>query len=369
MLDYLHRPQNSLFHEKSQQMILKKISPLLAQIIREGNLQNVFNNDFPEETAEMAVLIISGFIDSNLREALPQRIEALLYNLEKMLGAKRRGEKLYKDLTPLSCYFLLFDRIRVYSISKLPPKIRRKRMIEFKNVSKSYEEAQVVKELSFCVNSGEFFVIVGPSGSGKTTLLKMINKLIEPTAGNVYFDGVDLEDMDLRELRLDIGYVLQQGSLFPNMTVGENIELIPELNKWSKERREEESRKLLKKVGLSPELFYDRYPDELSGGEQQRVGIVRAMVTSPKILLMDEPFSALDPVIRRDLQNVVKSLHEEFATTVVFVTHDMREAVKLADRVCVMRLGEILQLDEPGIVMENPSNEFVRSFFESEDLI
>lgn len=242
-------------------------------------------------------------------------------------------------------------------------------MIEFKNVSKSYEEAQVVKELSFCVNSGEFFVIVGPSGSGKTTLLKMINKLIEPTSGNVYFDGVDLEDMDLRELRLDIGYVLQQGSLFPNMTVGENIELIPELNKWSKERCEEESRKLLKKVGLSPELFYDRYPDELSGGEQQRVGIVRAMVTSPKILLMDEPFSALDPVIRRDLQNVVKSLHEEFATTVVFVTHDMREAVKLADRVCVMRLGEILQLDEPGIVMKNPSNEFVRSFFESEDLI
>ena len=112
-----------------------------------------------------------------------------------------------------------------------------------------------MKELSFCVNSGEFFVIVGPSGSGKTTLLKMINKLIEPTAGNVYFDGVDLEDMDLRELRLDIGYVLQQGSLFPNMTVGENIELIPELNKWSKERREEESRKLLKKVGLSPELY------------------------------------------------------------------------------------------------------------------
>lgn len=242
-------------------------------------------------------------------------------------------------------------------------------MIEFKNVSKSYEEAQIVKELSFCVNRGEFFVIVGPSGSGKTTLLKMINKLIEPTSGNVYFDGVDLEDMDLRDLRLDIGYVLQQGSLFPNMTVGENIELIPELNKWSKERREEESRKLLEKVGLSSELFYNRYPHELSGGEQQRVGIVRAMVTRPKILLMDEPFSALDPVIRRDLQNVVKSLHEEFATTVVFVTHDMREAVKLADRVCVMRLGAILQLDEPGIVMKNPSNEFVRSFFESEDLI
>lgn len=126
MLDYLHRPQNSLFHEKSQQMIFKKISPLLAQIIREGNLQNVFNNDFPEETAEMAVLIISGFIDSNLREALPQRIEALLYNLEKMLGAKRRGEKLYKDLTPLSCHFLLFDRIRVYSRCIVSAKCRRK---------------------------------------------------------------------------------------------------------------------------------------------------------------------------------------------------------------------------------------------------
>jgi len=242
-------------------------------------------------------------------------------------------------------------------------------MIEFKNVSKSYEEAQIVKELSFCVNSGEFFVIVGPSGSGKTTLLKMINKLIEPTSGNVYFDGVDLEDMDLRELRLDIGYVLQQGSLFPNMTVGENIELIPELKKWRKEKRKKEARLLLEKVGLSSELFYDRYPHELSGGEQQRVGIVRAMVTRPKILLMDEPFSALDPVIRRDLQNVVKALHEEFATTVVFVTHDMREAVKLADRVCVMRLGEILQLDTPQTVMNNPANEFVRSFFESEDLI
>lgn len=172
-------------------------------------------------------------------------------------------------------------------------------MITFSAVSKRYKEATILKSVDLTIEEKEFLVLVGPSGSGKTTLLKMINRLIEPTSGQICLKGKPLEEFDLRELRLDIGYVLQQIALFPNMTVGENIQLIPEMKKWSKKERLERTIFLLDKVGLPAKDYLDRYPKELSGGEQQRVGILRAMIANPKILLMDEPFSALDAISRK----------------------------------------------------------------------
>ena len=236
-------------------------------------------------------------------------------------------------------------------------------MIEYKNVSLTCKiNGKILDNLSFEINEGEFFVLIGPSGSGKTTTLKLINRLIEQTDGDIYFNGKRLKEYNLRELRLEIGYVLQQIALFPNMTVAENIALIPEMKKMKKEKIKEKTEELLKKVGLDPSQYMNRFPFDLSGGEKQRIGILRAIIANPKILLMDEPFSALDPISKNQLQDLIKKIHDEFKITIIFVTHDMTEALKLADRVCIMKKGKVVQIDKPDEILNNPANEFVKKF-------
>lgn len=237
-------------------------------------------------------------------------------------------------------------------------------MIEYKNVSLCCSTNGLILDgLSFDIQEGEFFVLVGPSGSGKTTTLKLINRLIEQTDGDIYFEDKRLKDYDLRELRLKTGYVLQQIALFPNLTVAENIALIPEMKNFDKKEINEKTEDLLKKVGLDPKHYMNRLPKELSGGEKQRVGILRAIIANPKILLMDEPFSALDPLSKVQLQDLIKTLHNEYKMTTVFVTHDMDEAMKLADRICVLKEGKVVQIATPEVLKETPADDFVREFF------
>lgn len=236
-------------------------------------------------------------------------------------------------------------------------------MIRFENVSKEFAGNLVLKEQNFHIKDREFFVLVGSSGSGKTTLLKMINCLIEPTSGKIYLDGKEQKDLDLREMRLSIGYVLQQIALFPHLTVTENIAIIPKMKEWSKDQIETKTRELLEKVGLNPDDYYNRFPSDLSGGEQQRVGIVRAIISHPKILLMDEPFSALDPISKKQLQELMLALHQEFDMTIVFVTHDIKEAIRLGDRLAILDQGEILQMDSPQAIIANPATPFVENLF------
>ncbi|CYU82830.1 ABC transporter ATP-binding protein [Streptococcus suis] len=236
-------------------------------------------------------------------------------------------------------------------------------MIDYQNVSLTCKvSGPILKNLTFDIQEGEFFVLIGPSGSGKTTTLKLINRLIEQTEGEVFFQGKRLKDFDLRELRLETGYVLQQIALFPNMTVAENIALIPEMKGLGKEETLTRTRELLTKVGLEPDSYLDRLPKDLSGGEKQRIGILRAIIANPKVLLMDEPFSALDPISKAQLQDLLKELHEEFKMTTVFVTHDMDEAVKLADRICLMQDGQVVQLGSPDELRNHPANDFVKEF-------
>lgn len=236
-------------------------------------------------------------------------------------------------------------------------------MIRFNNVSKTFGQTKVLQEQTFQINDREFFVLVGPSGSGKTTLLKMINCLIEPSSGDILLNNVPQKELDLREMRLSIGYVLQQIALFPNLTVAENIAIIPDMKQWSAEEIRQKTEELLDKVGLPAKDYLDRYPSDLSGGEQQRIGIVRAIISHPKILLMDEPFSALDPISRKQLQELMLSLHKEFDMTIVFVTHDIDEAIKLGDRVAILNEGEIVQLDRPEMIKTRPANAFVANLF------
>ncbi|MGQ7545079.1 ATP-binding cassette domain-containing protein [Streptococcus suis] len=236
-------------------------------------------------------------------------------------------------------------------------------MIDYQNVSLTCKvSGPILKNLTFDIQEGEFFVLIGPSGSGKTTTLKLINRLIEQTEGEVFFQGKRLKDFDLRELRLETGYVLQQIALFPNMTVAENIALIPEMKGLGKEETLTRTRELLAKVGLEPDSYLERLPKDLSGGEKQRIGILRAIIANPKVLLMDEPFSALDPISKAQLQDLIKELHEEFKMTTVFVTHDMDEAVKLADRICLMQDGQVVQLGSPDELRNHPANDFVKEF-------
>ena len=220
-------------------------------------------------------------------------------------------------------------------------------LIEFKQVQKKFGEKYAIKELNLSIEQGEIFVLVGPSGSGKTTSLKMINGLSQPSAGEIFFKGKSLKDYDLQKMRWKMGYVLQQIALFPTMTVQQNIEVIPEMLGWERRKREKIADQLLEKVGLDPTIYRNRMPQELSGGEQQRIGIVRALAASPEVILMDEPFSALDPLSRASLQDLVLSLHRELGTTIVFVTHNMDEAIKLGDRIAVMKEGELIQCDQP----------------------
>ena len=237
-------------------------------------------------------------------------------------------------------------------------------LIEFKKVQKNYGEKHAIKELNLTIEEGEIFVLVGPSGSGKTTTLKMVNGLYQPTSGEVFFKGKSLKEYDLQKMRWNMGYVLQQIALFPNMTVKQNIEVIPEMLGWERKKREQTADHLLAKVGLDPATYRNRMPRELSGGEQQRIGIIRALAANPEVLLMDEPFSALDPLSRTSLQDLVLSLHQELGTTIVFVTHNMDEAIKLGNRIAVMKEGELIQCETPEQLLTNPKNEFVRSFFD-----
>ncbi|ERG67566.1 MULTISPECIES: ABC transporter ATP-binding protein [Exiguobacterium] len=235
-------------------------------------------------------------------------------------------------------------------------------MIEFKQVKKTFKQTTVLKEMNLTINKGELVVFIGPSGCGKTTSLKMINRLIEPTEGTIIVNGQDTRKMDPIELRRQMGYVIQQTGLFPHMTIRENIQLIASLEGHAEQDMDARTEHLLRMVGLDPDQFIDRYPSELSGGQQQRIGFARALMNDPEVILMDEPFSALDPVTRNDLQEELFNLQEEVKKTIVFVTHDMDEAIKLADRICIMRDGEIVQFDTPEQILRNPKDEYVESF-------
>ncbi len=236
-------------------------------------------------------------------------------------------------------------------------------MIEYKHVALRYGEKSVLEDVNLKIKDGEFMVLVGPSGSGKTTMLKMINRLLEPTDGNIYMDDKRIKDYNQRDLRLSTGYVLQQIALFPNLTVAENIAIIPEMKGWNKDKIKQNTAELLEMVGLPAKEYAGRFPSMLSGGEQQRVGIVRAIIDEPRILLMDEPFSALDAISRKQLQVLTKKLHNEFGVTIIFVTHDTDEALLLADRIAVLQNGQICQIDKPNAILENPANDFVANLF------
>ena len=235
-------------------------------------------------------------------------------------------------------------------------------MIEFKNVGKQFKDNVVLKGLTLEIKEGELVVFIGPSGCGKTTSLKMINRLIEPSSGTILVNGKDIMKTDTIELRRHMGYVIQQTGLFPHMTVRENIQLIAGLEGKDHDQMDLRTEELLQMVGLDPKQFIDRYASELSGGQQQRVGFARALMNDPDVILMDEPFSALDPVTRNDLQEELFNLQEEVKKTIVFVTHDMDEAIKLADRICIMRDGEIVQFDTPEEILRHPKDEYVESF-------
>ena len=234
-------------------------------------------------------------------------------------------------------------------------------MIEFRKVSKAYKNNVILKDISFKIEKGKFTVLIGESGCGKTTLLKMINKLIVPTKGNIFIDGKDIKEIDDIKLRRSMGYVIQQTGLFPHMTVRENITIIPKILKVDENKINKDSLEMMNMIGLDESLL-DRYPSELSGGQQQRIGIARAFITNPNIILMDEPFSALDPMSRVSLQDELLKLQEKLHKTIVFVTHDMDEAIKLADKIAIFDNGELVQYDVPENILKHPANDFVKNF-------
>ncbi len=235
-------------------------------------------------------------------------------------------------------------------------------MIKFSNVTKKYGDKVAVDGLSFNVEEGEFFVLVGPSGCGKTTTLKMINRLIPLTSGYIYFKDKPLSDYNINKMRFDIGYVLQQIALFPHMTVRDNIAQVPMMLGWDKKRINDRVESLLEMVGLEGKQYMNRYPDELSGGQKQRIGVCRALAADPPVILMDEPFSALDPISRESLQQDLLDLQAKIKKTIIFVTHDMDEAMKLADRICILKNGAIEQIGTPDELVNQPASEFVKQF-------
>jgi osmoprotectant transport system ATP-binding protein len=234
-------------------------------------------------------------------------------------------------------------------------------LIQFQNIGKKYRTKTIIRNFSLDIEDGQLVVFIGPSGCGKTTLLKMINRLIQPTSGKIFLNGTDISKMNPIELRRNIGYVIQNTGLFPHMTIKENLELIPKLKGEGMNLIEKKTLELLTMVGLTEE-YLQRYPKELSGGQQQRVGVARAFSTNSDIILMDEPFSALDPVTRSALQEELYQMQKELNKTIIFVTHDMDEAIKIADKICLLKDGDLLQYDTPENILKNPTNDFVENF-------
>ncbi len=236
-------------------------------------------------------------------------------------------------------------------------------MIKFNNVSKTYSNSKVaVKNLNIQVKEGETCVLIGPSGCGKSTTLRMVNRLIEPTSGDIYINGKNAHDITNTDLRRNIGYVIQEIALFPNMTVGQNIALVPELKRWPKKRQKKRVMELLDLIGLQPHEYINKYPCELSGGEKQRVGVARALSADPPIMLMDEPFGAIDPITRARLQDEFLVIQEKIKKTIIFVTHDIDEAIKMGDKIAIMCEGKLIQYDTPKVILSNPRNSFVENF-------
>jgi len=241
-------------------------------------------------------------------------------------------------------------------------------MIEFENVSKVYSDGTVaLRDVSLTIPSHAMVALVGSSGSGKTTLLRMINRMIDPTSGRVLIDGNDVRSMDPVRLRRSIGYVLQLGGLMPHRTVVDNVATVPVLNGKSRTAARHDALGLLERVGLDPAIAH-RYPDQLSGGQQQRVGVARALASDPNILLMDEPFGAVDPIVRRELQEEIKRLHNELGKTIVFVTHDVDEAFALGQEVILLRAGgDIAQRGTPAELLTKPADAYVSEFVGATD--
>jgi osmoprotectant transport system ATP-binding protein len=250
----------------------------------------------------------------------------------------------------------------------MPDQPPRASTVEFEHVTKRYDAGAkntpgAVNDLSLTVPAGKICVLVGPSGCGKTTSLKMVNRLIEPTSGRILIDGEDAAKRDVIELRRAIGYVIQQTGLFPHQTIGENVATVPRLLGWSKGRQRQRAEELLALVGLEAAKYRSRYPSQLSGGERQRVGVARALAADPPIMLMDEPFGAVDPIVRERLQNEFLRLQEDLAKTILFVTHDIDEAIKMGDLVAVMQAGGLLaQYAPPAEILANPASDFVARF-------
>ncbi|WP_133015303.1 ABC transporter ATP-binding protein [Clostridium cuniculi] len=239
--------------------------------------------------------------------------------------------------------------------------MKERSLIEVENVKKVYGDKLILKNINLKIDKGEFVTIIGSSGCGKTTFLKLINGLVKPDFGQVYVNNYDISTIDKIALRRGIGYVIQEIGLFPHMNVRKNISYIPNLiKKDSKEKVENRVKELIKVVGLKEDML-DRYPNELSGGQRQRVGIARALASDPKILLMDEPFGAIDEITRRLLQDEILRIYKQFNMTIIFITHDIKEALKLGTRVIVMDKGEIVQNDTPEEVVRNPKTSFVRN--------
>lgn len=239
-------------------------------------------------------------------------------------------------------------------------------MIEIKNLTKVFDtpNGQIVAadRINMTVPEGEICILLGPSGCGKTTALKMVNRIVSPTSGDILINGKNTNDYDVVELRRNIGYVIQQIGLFPNMTVAENIGVIPKLLGWDKNKTAARVKELLAMVALEPKVFYDRYPKELSGGQQQRVGVARALAVDPPVMLMDEPFGAIDPINREVIQDEFLKMQESLKKTIMFVSHDIDEAVKMGDKIAIFKDGLLEQYDSPDNILAHPKNDFIHQF-------
>lgn len=237
-------------------------------------------------------------------------------------------------------------------------------MISFNHVTKKFgEDVTAIEDVDFTVEQGKIVVLLGPSGCGKTTLLRMVNRLESISQGEIIINGENSKDLDPIELRRKIGYVIQSNGLFPNMTIEENVMLVPDLLGWSKKDKRERFEYLMKLSGLDADDYGKRYPHELSGGQQQRIGVVRALAADPPVMLMDEPFGALDPIIREKIQDEFLQIQREVKKTILFVSHDIDEAIKMADKIVLLRDGKIMQFDTPSEMLAHPKNEFVSQFF------